>query len=329
MRIALDAMGGDHAPEQIVLGAVQAAAETDAEIILVGRPDAISKYLPKPTPRGIQIVPASEVVEMDEKPTDAYRTKKDSSMMVCAQMVHDGRADAFVSAGNTGAAAAFSLLTWRQIPGIHKPAIASFIPNRHDGLLLLDAGASPDVSPEEMIEFAVMGRAYAKLLLGRDDPKVRLVNIGEEEGKGNAFSKRAYEYLKPYPWFKGNIEGKALFSEVCDVVVCDAFVGNVILKTSEGAAELIVRMIRESIPSNPVKKLAYLPMRGSLRPIREKLDYASYGGSPLLGVNGLCVIGHGRSNAKAIKNAVLQAARMSAGNLVEVIRTGIAEAQSV
>lgn len=323
MRIAVDAMGGDHAPEQIILGALQAAEVMSDPICLVGRPEVISKFLPKPSPTNIEIVPASEEVDMGETPTEAYRKKKDSSMMVCTRLVQEGRADAFVSAGNTGAAAAFSLLTWRQIPGIRRPAIASFMPNRDDGFLLLDAGASPDIDPESLIEFAVMGRAYAKLLLGREHPKVHIVNIGEEEGKGNAFTKKGYDLLKRYSWFAGSIEGKALYSGTCDVVVCDAFVGNVILKTSEAVAELIVGMIRESVPKSGLKQLAYLPMKAAMKPLRDKLDYANYGGSPLLGVNGVCVICHGRSGAKAIKNAILQAKRMAEGHLVDVIKAGL------
>lgn len=323
MRLALDAMGGDHAPEMIIQGALEAAALMPDTILLVGPPEVIGKHLPSPAPRNIEIIPASEMVGMDEKPTDAYRTKKDSSMMVCAQMVHEGRADAFISAGNTGAATTFSLMTWRQIAGIHRPAIASQIPSIEGDFVLLDAGASPDVSPRHLVEFAVMGRAYVETALGRKNAKVHLLNIGEEEGKGNAFAKEAYDCLKPFPWFKGNIEGKAVFHEQCDVVVCDAFVGNIFLKTSEGVAELIVKLIRDAIPENPVQKLMYLPMRKAMAPLRSKLDYATYGGSPLLGLNGICVICHGRSNAKAIKNALLQARKMAQGKLVEVIRTGI------
>lgn len=323
MRLALDAMGGDHAPEMIIQGALEAAALIQDSILLVGPPDVISRHLPTPAPRNIEIVPASQYVEMDEKPTDAYRNKKDSSMMVCAQLVHDGRADAFISAGNTGAATTFSLMTWRQMQGIHRPAIASLIPSINQEFVLLDAGASPDVSPRHLVEFAVMGRAYVETTLGRKNPTVHLLNIGEEEGKGNAFAKEAFDLLKPHPWFRGNIEGKAVFHEQCDVVVCDAFVGNIFLKTSEGVAELIVKLIRDAIPTNPVQKVMYLPMRKAMAPLRSKLDYATYGGSPLLGLNGICVICHGRSNAKAIKNALLQASKMAHGRLVEVIRTGI------
>ncbi len=323
MRFALDAMGGDHAPEQIVLGAIEASSQISDTILLVGQPEAIGKFLPSPTPRNIEIIAASDVVDMDEKPTDAYRKKKDSSMMVCAKMVQEGRADAFISAGNTGAASTFSLMTWRQMNGIHRPAIASQIPSVTGDFVLLDAGASPDVDPVHLVEFAIMGRAYAETALGRKNPCVHLLNIGEEEGKGNAFAKDAYDRLKPFPWFKGNIEGKAVFQGECDVVVCDAFVGNVFLKTSEGVAELIVKLIRDAIPKNPVEQVLYMPLRKIMQPLREKLDYASYGGSPLLGLNGICIICHGRSNAKAIKNALLQAKRIAEGNLIEVIKTEI------
>jgi len=321
--IALDAMGGDHAPEEIVKGAIEAGPLLNRRILLVGNESVLKALLPSPAPKNIEIVHADEVVGMDEKPLEAFRKKKHSSIQIGVNLVQEGRAGAFVSAGNTGACSSTSLLVWRQIPGIHRPAIASPFPNAGKGFVLLDAGASPDVDPEHLLEFAIMGRAYASQVMGRKNPSVHLLNIGEEEGKGNAFAKQAYTLLKPHSWFAGNIEGKDMFSTDCDVVVCDAFVGNVALKTSEGVAELIVKMIRQEIPSNPLLKMLYWPVRKVTAPLRTKMDYAEYGGSPLLGLNGITIICHGRSNAKAIKNALLQAQKGIEARLMETIREAV------
>lgn len=306
MSIALDAMGGDHAPEEIVKGALQALPRLKAQLLLVGDPARLKPLLPNPLPPNLVVCAASQTVGMDEKPLDAYKRKKDSSIMVGARLVKEGQAAAFVSAGNTGAVSATALLVWRQLPGVHRPAIASLMPNRHGGFVLLDAGASPDADPEHLLEFAYMGRAYAEKVMGRQDPKVHLLNIGEEAGKGNAFAKKAYDLLAPHPWFAGNIEGKGMYAEPVDVVICDAFVGNVVLKTSEGVAEMIVRLVREQIPANPAARLMYWPVRKVMEPIRKRIDYAEVGGSPLLGLNGLCIICHGRSDARAIRNALLR-----------------------
>jgi glycerol-3-phosphate acyltransferase PlsX len=314
-------MGGDNAPIAIVEGAILAAPDIRGKLILVGDPTQIQSCLPKPCPTNIEIHPASQVIGMDEKPIDALRKKKDSSLVVAADLVKTGQAEALVSAGNTGAAAAGCLLSWRQITGFHRPAIVSLMPGRQRGFALLDAGASPDVDPEHLVEFAQMGRAYAQKVMGRENPTVYLLNIGEEEGKGNAFAKQAYKLLSKHDWFKGNIEGKEMFDSDCDVVVCDAFVGNVVLKTSEGVAEMIIKLIKEQIPTSTLGKLPYLPLKKVLQPLRQLMDYAEYGGSPLLGLNGLCIICHGRSNAKAIRNALLQAQMGVENQLVECLRS--------
>jgi glycerol-3-phosphate acyltransferase PlsX len=312
-------MGGDHAPREIVLGALEAAPHIHHQITLVGDPGEISRFLPKPCPSNVLIHAASEIIGMDEKPLDAIRKKKDSSLVVAANLVKEGQASAMISAGNTGAASAASLLSWRQIAGIHRPAIASPFPNKHGGFILLDAGASPDVDPEHLVEFALMGRSYVSQVMGRKNPKVHLLNIGEEEGKGNAFAKQAYQLLARHSWFSGNIEGKDLFFKPCDVIVCDAFVGNIVLKTSEGVAEFIVSTIRDQVPTNKLAQIIYAPLRKIMAPLRKQLDYAEYGGSPLLGLNGLCVICHGRSSAKAIKNALLLAQTAVDNDLVATI----------
>lgn len=311
-------MGGDHAPAEIVKGAIEALPLLKQPLILVGKPEVIKPLLGDI--RGIEIVAASETVEMDEAPLHAYRTKKDSSVMVGAKLVKDGHAKAFVSAGNTGAVSATCLLQWRQIPGIHRPAIASPLPNKFDGFLLIDAGASPDIDAEHLVEFALMGRAYAQCVLGRKEPTVHLMNIGEEPTKGNAMAKLGHKLLAKYPWFEGNIEGKGMFFQKCDVVVCDAFVGNVVLKTSEGMAELIVQTIRSQVPKSKLLQLPYFTVRKVMQPLRKRMDYAEVGGSPLLGLNGLCTICHGRSSAKAIKNALLRTEVAIENNLVDAIR---------
>lgn len=320
-------MGGDHAPGEIVAGAILAAPLIKGKILLVGQKEAIEKF--GPLPSNIEIVHASEVVGMDEKPVEALRKKKDSSLNVAVRLVKEGQATSMVSAGNTGAASAASLLAWRQMPGIHRPAIATVMPGKHGRFLLLDAGASPDIDPEQIVEFAVMGRAYAEIVMGKTNPKVHLLNMGEEPGKGNAFAKQAYNLLESHAWFAGNIEGKDLGKEPIDVIVCDAFVGNIVLKTAEGVAEFILSEIKESAMASWHSKLAFLPIRKYLRPLREKLDYAEYGGSPLLGLNHLCVICHGRSNARAIMNALLVADKAAQFDLIDSMKERIVGIQNL
>ena len=319
MKLVLDAMGGDYAPEQIVKGALEAAADIKGTIILVGDPDRIRPHLGANPPANVTIHPASEVIEMDDKPTEALRKKKDSSIAVAARLVKDGEGDALIAAGNTGAATAASLLSWRPVPGVYRPAIATPMPGRHGNSLLLDAGASPDVEPQHLAQFAVMGRAYAREVMGRVNPTVHLLNIGEEEGKGNAFVKEAYECMRHEPWFAGNIEPKDMFRNPVDVVVCDGFVGNLMLKCAEGVGEFLFDEIKAAIPSGP-KRLLFAPLKGAMAPLRKKIDYAEYGGSPLLGLNGLCIICHGRSNARAIANALRNAQVAVRGQVVQRIR---------
>jgi glycerol-3-phosphate acyltransferase PlsX len=326
LSIALDAMGGDHAPREAVLGAILAAPHITSKLLLVGKEEILHGLLPNPHPHNIVVVPATEQVDMHEKPTEAIRKKKDSSLAVAVRLVKEGQAKALVSAGNTGAVTASALLGWRQIEGIHRPAIATNLPNQHGGFLLLDSGASPDVDPEHVVEFAIMGRAYAQKVMGRKNAKVHLLNIGEEPGKGNAFAKQTYELLSKYEWFGGNIEGNDMYARPTDVVVCEAFVGNIVLKTSEGIAEMMIRSIRDRVPSNPLLKLGFWPVSYATGPLKKQMDYSEVGGSPLLGLNGVCVIGHGRSNAKAIKNALLMAQKAVDANLVDTIRESMKKA---
>lgn len=323
MSIALDLMGSDLGPAEILAGALDAAPDLHCELVLVGDPNVIKPLLPATLPKNLSFKAASQVVGMDEKPLEAYRKKKDSSIMVGVKLVKDGVAKAFVSPGNTGTVSATALLSWRQLSGLHRPGIATVLPNRQGGFVILDTGASPDVEPEHLLEFALMGRAYAEKIMGRKSPRVHLLNIGEEEGKGNAFAKHAYQLLAKHDWFAGNIEGKDMYLSPCDVVVCDAFVGNIVLKTSEGIAELILTSIRSGVPTSPLKRWMYQPLRGLMAPLRKMMDYAETGGSPLLGLNGVCIICHGRSNAKAIKNALLLAQLAIDNQLVETIRTSV------
>lgn len=317
-------MGGDFAPREIVKGVMLAHDEVRAQLILVGLQDQLNALMPQRPPK-VEVVHASEVIGMEDKPIEAIRKKKDNSLSRCVELVKEGHADAVVSAGNTGAATAASLLSWRQMTGVHRPAIATSMPNKHGHFLLLDAGASPDIEPEQIVEFALMGRAYAQTVLGRHEPKVHLINMGEEPGKGSAFAKQAYTLLEKFPWFAGNIEGKDLPTAPLDVVVCDAFVGNIILKTAEGIAEYIFSELRSAATANALTKVGFLPVRSKLRPLSKKLDYAEYGGSPLLGLNHLCTICHGRSNAKAIMNAIKGTDRALTNGLIEKIRCAFSE----
>lgn len=322
--IVLDAMGGDFAPKEAVAGALEALPHLHYPLTLVGDTEAIQALLPEHfNSSQIQLCHASEVITMEDKPVAAIRQKKQSSIAIGIDLITSGQAQIFVSAGNTGAVAAASLLSWRQMSGIHRPALVSVMPNLYEGFVLLDVGASPDIQPQHLIDFAIMGRSYAETVLKRYNPRVHLLNIGEEEGKGNAFAKQAYHLLSKYPWFAGNIESKDAFHQHCDVILCDAFVGNIFLKTCEGVAEMMFKMIKDQVPKNPLLKLFYLPLKKVMKPISKKGDYAEQGGSPLLGLNNISIICHGRSNAKAIKNALLLAQKAIDGRLLENIRRNI------
>lgn len=323
--IAVDAMGGDYAPKEIVLGVLEAASRVNGTILLVGNREEMLPHLGSNAPANIELIHSTQVVTMEDKPLDSYRKKKDSSLMVATNLVKEGRAQAMVSAGNTGAASATSLLVWRQLEGIHRPAIATRMPNLDGGFLLLDSGASPDVDPVHLLEFALMGRAYAVKVMGRPDAKVHLLNIGEEPGKGNAFAKEAFKLMEPFDWFAGNIEGKDIYTKPCDVVVCDAFVGNIVLKSGEGVADFILKLMKQSLPKNKLAQLPYLPLKGLMKGLLQKTDWAEVGGSPLLGLNGLCTICHGRSSARAIKNAIFMTQKAIESDLVQTIKTYVDE----
>jgi len=319
VRVALDAMGGDRAPGETVLGAVQAAREYGLGVYLVGKQDIIQAELAKHDTSGLDlpIEHTSEVIPMDEhNPAKAVRNKN-TSMVRALQLVQDGLALGAVSAGNSGAMmAAASLVTLKRIKGVERAAIGGVLPTRKGTCMVIDLGANTDCKPEYLQQFALMGSIYTQRIMHLQSPRVGLLSNGEEEGKGNQQVQEAYQLLKVNAAilginFIGNVEGRDIFTGTTDVVVCDGFVGNVVLKVSEGLSEALMGMIRDEMTRTPPNKLAAAILRSDLRKMSKRLDYAEYGGFPLLGVNGSAIISHGRSNAKAIKNA-LRVARETA-----------------
>ena len=317
VRIALDAMGGDHAPEEIVKGALIAANEYLVDVILVGQEERIRKELGGSIPPHIEIVDAREVVEMEDNALAPIRKKRNSSVRVCANLVKEGRADAMVSAGHTGAAMTSAYMVLGTIEGVSRPALAAIVPNANDHTVLLDVGANVDSKPAYLREFAVMGHFYAQMLFGIEAPRVGLLSIGEEEGKGNELTKETFRVMKETGVnFIGNAEGRDIFNGNCDVVVCDGFVGNVVLKASESLGEMVKNGLKKELTKNILRKSGALLSKGALKALMDRMDYTEYGGAPLLGVKGGCIVCHGRSNAKAIKNAV-RVARTFAVNRID------------
>ncbi|HBR17661.1 MAG: phosphate acyltransferase [Deltaproteobacteria bacterium RIFCSPLOWO2_12_FULL_43_16] len=310
MKIAVDAMGGDYAPSVVVEGAVWAAKEFDIHIILVGDKAMVEDELAKHNWQGlpISVIHASQVVGMDESPGQAIRRKKDSSIKVCFDLVKSGEASAAVSAGNSGAAMAAGIFVLRNLQGVERPAIAVIMPTKKEPVIVLDAGGNVDCKPIHLVQFAVMGSVYAKYILKKNNPKIGVLSNGEEEGKGNDLTRETNEILKDsslnYLNYLGYVEGRDIFSGDVDVVVCDGFVGNVVLKVTEGVAEALTSMLKKEILSSPLAKMGYLLAKGALLKVKKKVDYSEYGGAPLLGIDGIGIISHGASDAKAIKNAI-------------------------
>lgn len=327
MRIAIDAMGGDFAPREVVAGAVLAAALPNIErLILVGDESAIRAELVAcgGDQRKIEIHHASEIVGMGETPAHAVRKKKDSSIGRAVELVRDGAADAVMSAGNTGAAVAASALKLRTLQGVDRPAIATVMPTQKAPVVLLDAGANIDCTPEQLLQFAVMGSVYANKILGRENPIVGLLSIGGEESKGNEVTKKTYTSLQKSALnFRGNVEGRDLFEGDTDVVVCDGFIGNIVLKTSESAATAFTRWLKRALTANPIRKAACLLLKGAFRELKKELDPEMYGGAPLLGVKGVCIIAHGGSSRHAIYHAVRVAADAVQFHVNEDIVAGV------
>ncbi len=307
MRIALDGMGGDNAPKVIVDGAVEAAKENGFEIVLVGVRDLIEKELSRhrPYPTNITVHHASEVVEMHESPAVSIRKKKDSSINVMVNLAKEKQVDAIVSAGNTGAVVCAATLGLRPIEGVERPGIAVVIPTFKGETLLIDVGANIDAKPKHLLQYAIMGHVYSKYILGKKSPRIGLLNIGEEESKGTEFVKETFKLLEQSNLnFIGNAEGKDIFTGKCDVTVCDGFIGNIVLKVSESMAETIGQMLRRELNKGILTKLGAFLSKPAFRNLKKETDYSEYGGAPLLGIDGICIIGHGSSTAKAIKNAI-------------------------
>ena len=323
MRVALDAMGGDEAPKEIVKGALR-AIELYPElekIILVGKEEEIKKYLTGKEKK-IEIVDAREVIEMDDHPAIAYRKKKDASITIATKLVKEGKADAIISAGNTGGQMASSLFILGRIKGISRPAIATPLPAIKGITLLLDSGANSDCSPENLQQFALMGSIYAKKVLKRENPKVALLNIGSEKTKGNELTIKTYEILENMENinFVGNIEGREVPQGNVDVIVADGFVGNIVLKLSEGMGKAINTIIKDEISKSFVRKLGAFLMKDVFIGLKKKMDYREIGGAPLLGVNGISIICHGTSDSIAIHNAIRVAIRCKEEDYVEDIK---------
>lgn len=300
-------MGGDYAPSVVIEGALAAVKEYNAEIALVGDQLKVEALLKKAhySGSGISVYPAEEVIQMCEPAAASVRRKRKSSIVLGIKLVKEGRGDAFVSAGNTGAVVCAATLGLGLLPGIERPGIGIVAPSLKGISLIIDVGANIDAKPVQLLHYAIMADAYFRYILNRPNPSVGILNIGEEEAKGTEFIKETRELLEKSKLnFIGNVEGRNLFSGKCDIIVCDGFIGNIALKVSESAAEAMQVFLKRHLLSNPLSKLGLIFLKSSLMRFKKDLDYAEYGGAPLLGVNGVVIIGHGRSNAKAIKNAV-------------------------
>ncbi|GBR75621.1 phosphate acyltransferase [Candidatus Termititenax persephonae] len=319
----LDAMGGDYAPAEIVKGAVDAAKDETLTVILVGDQAKVGLELKKyPKKSNIETVHASEDIAMSEHPVEAVRQKKDASINVCMRLLKEGKVDAVVSAGNTGAVMAAALFGLGRIKGIERPAIASLFPAVKGHTALLDIGANADCRPNHLVQFAYMGKAYIEKVIGVENPRIGLLNIGEEDEKGSELTVASNKLLRLERAnglnFIGNIEGKDILENNADVVVCDGFVGNVVLKFAEGLIFSLSRLIKQGL--SPLAWLGLLLMLGSLFKIKSKVDYKKYGGAPLLGVNGVVIITHGRAKSETIKNSITAAAKAVRQNLIDAIR---------
>jgi glycerol-3-phosphate acyltransferase PlsX len=307
MRIALDAMGGDNAPQVNVAGAIEGARDYGVEIILVGDSFALRRELLRYSTANLKITveSASQIIAMDESPTAALRQKKDSSITRAIYLVKEGKADAAISAGNTGAMMAASKVILGTLKGVDRPAIATIFPTLDDPCVILDVGANVDCKPQHLLQFAIMGSIYSRYILGIEKPKVGLLSIGQEEIKGNELTRESYKLLQKSSLnFVGNVEGKDIFKGEVDVIVCDGFIGNIVLKASESMAELFDVVLREELTSKTLYRFGAKFCNKALKNFSRKIDYAEHGGAPLLGVNGASIISHGHSSSRAIKNAI-------------------------
>jgi glycerol-3-phosphate acyltransferase PlsX len=328
--IALDAMGGDHGPEVVVAGAVSAARRFGARVLLYGSETAVRSALTSQSATGlaIDVIGTTDDITMEDHPAQAVRRKPDSSLMRAIRAVKDGEADAMVSAGNSGAVMAGSLMSLGRIPGIERPAIASYMPSLSGRCLVLDLGAVTDPKPAHLIQFALMGQTYSRYVLNVPEPTIGLLSNGEEPSKGNQLTVTVHGLLAQTPGidFRGNVEGKDIPLGTVDIVVTDGFTGNIALKTAEGTATLLMETLKRQLTANIVRKLAALILKPAFKDVAKTLDYAEIGGAPLLGVNGTAIISHGRSNAKAIENAIGVAIRSHEQRLPERIAERVAAA---
>src|SRR5438477_6511629 len=326
--IALDAMGSDRAPKPEVEGAIQAARQYGARVLLVGPENILKAELTRHRAASrlpIEIIHASEIITMHDKAAQAVRTKRDSSMRVGLRLVREGRASGFVTAGNTGAAMATAKMVLGALPGVDRPALAAVVPTAlGTAAILLDVGANVDCKPENLEQFAVMGEIYCRSIFGTKRPRVGLLSIGEEETKGNDLTRQSYQLLKQLPLlFVGNVEGRDIYGGRVDVIVADGFVGNVALKTSEGVAQLVSSTLKESLRATITRQVGYMLSRSAFTDFKKRLDYSEYGGAPLLGLRGVCIVSHGSSNANAIKNAVRVASEFAQHGVNQKIEIGL------
>ncbi|MEZ4860837.1 MAG: phosphate acyltransferase PlsX [Caldilineaceae bacterium] len=332
MKIALDVMGGDHAPTAVIAGAVEAARQDNLTILLVGKPELIRQELANHTISGLTlpIVPASQVVEMDDKPATAVRTKADSSMVVACELVRKGEAQAFVTAGNTGGALAAGIFKIGRIQGVLRPALVSPFPTKRGFCVILDIGANADIKPEQFPQFALMGCIYARQVLGIAQPTVRILSNGEEKGKGNQLVVAGYQLLEQMPGirFLGNIESKEIVEGLADVIVTDGFTGNVFVKTAEATAQLLQTVMLEELTRGPISTVGAFLARAALRRVRRRMDDSEFGGALLLGLQGLVVVAHGRSNATAIRHALRVAKQGIEGDILGKIQHEISQKYS-
>lgn len=331
--IAVDAMGSDRAPKPEVEGAILACRHHDVKVLLVGREPQIREELDReiakhPTVRSlpIEIVHATEVIGMGEKASTAIRSKRDSSMRVGLRLAREGRAAGFVTAGNTGAAMATAKMVLGALPGVDRPGLAAVFPTSvGKAAILVDVGANVDCKPQNLEQFAIMGEIYSRSIFGTHSPRVGLLSIGEEEGKGNELTREAYTLLRHLSLnFAGNVEGRDLYNGTVDVIVCDGFTGNVALKVSEGLVSTVRYLLKESLKSTISSKVGFMLSRRAFEDFKKRLDYAEYGGAPLLGIKGVCIVGHGSSNANAMKNAIRVAAQFAETRINDKIEKGLA-----
>lgn len=323
MRIALDAMGGDFAPRVLVEGAYIAKSSLDVDLVLVGDESKIREVVGGREPL-FEIVHTEEAISMDDHPAQAIKSKKRASLVLAVEMLRNQKVDAVVSAGNTGAFVACASLILGTIPGIERPSIGITIPTLKHPVFIIDVGANVDCKPIYLYQFAIMGMSYLRSVLGIDNPRVGLMNIGSEETKGNSLTKSTYTILKNLPNFVGNIEGNDIFEDKADIVVCDGFIGNILLKFAEGFASTFEKMIKSALADSSIPRSARIFVDNAINNAFSMYDFAEYGGTPLLGVKGVCIVAHGRSDAKAIYNSIKVAKMSVESNLLEEIEKGVA-----